>query len=172
MFKQTHTYEDYDGSTVTEDLYFNINRIELGKNLHIVKKFEDAQKQLEGPERDLKPEEIKMVLDLVEILMKLAYGVRDEKNGRMLFVKNEEIWLGFAQAAIYDSYLFWLFENPKRVEDFMQGLMPKELREEAAKVGENLPQSSTVEIAPSEEPIGEKKFREMSREEQLQAFKD
>jgi len=132
MLKQTFTYENFDGQQVTEDLYFNLTKVELSENFWLKDRVEEVQKMLNGPARDLKPEETFKVLEVVKDFMKIAYGVRSEDGRR--FVKNDQVWEEFSQSAAYDAFLFSLFETPERAYSFIVGVMPRDLAEGAAKL--------------------------------------
>lgn len=138
MIKYTHKYEDYDGNEVTEDLYFNLRRDELAENLHIVADFERMEKIVQEERRQLKPEEVKLMFGLIKELMRLAYGVRAGEDNRR-FKKaheHEDIWYNFYEAKVYESFIFWLFEDAERANDFAAKLMPAELRGEAIKIAQ------------------------------------
>lgn len=93
MLKQTVTYQDWDDNEVTDTLYFNISKIELMNNLHLQDRIDKLQKMLEGGERQLTPTEVTEILEIVKILMELAYGVRSEDGKR--FIKTQEVWQEF-----------------------------------------------------------------------------
>lgn len=128
MLKRTITYVDYDGEKQSVLLHFNLTKTELMENLDLKKKLEDVRDRLEGPERDLTVEEIRMLLDVVKYLMKVSYGVRSEDGKR--FIKNEEVWTEFTQTPAYDEAIFSLFKNPEEAVAFITGIAPADLREE------------------------------------------
>lgn len=132
MLKQTFTYEDFNGHQVTEDLYFNLTKVELSENFWLKARVDEVQKMLTGPARDLQPEETFKILEVVKDFMRLAYGVRSEDGKR--FVKGDQIWQEFSQSAAYDAFLFSLFESPEKAYSFVFGVMPKDLAEGAAKM--------------------------------------
>lgn len=179
--KRIHSYNDHDDNPVKELLEFGLTRIELGKNLHLRKEFEEMQKVTKEDPRELEDHEVRRMIMLIEALMKLTYGVRGGPDNRRL-IKNEDVWLNFAESNAYDSFVFWLFQDTERANDFMEALMPPELREAAAEL--NLEQADpNAPIAPAEIPDEEletpakkvplKKKRDVpSHEELLQMFHD
>lgn len=149
MLKQTVQYKDFDGNDAMETLYFNITQTEAAENLHLQERFQRLEDKLgltDGkPDRQLTPEEIQEVLDLVKILMKLAYGVRSDDGKR--FIKTDQIWEEFTQTAVYDAFLMGLFRDPEKANDFMLGVFPQEMREEAARQAAQQGTSSTPDIS-------------------------
>lgn len=133
VLKQTVQYTDFDGNQAMETLYFNLTRTEVAENLHLRDKFQDLENRLdlESGSRTLNPNEIAEVLDLVKILMKLAYGIRSDDGKR--FIKNDQIWEEFTQTAVYDAFLFSLFEDADKANEFMMGVFPRELADELAR---------------------------------------
>lgn len=181
MFKVDHTYEDWDGNTTTETLWFNISKTKLTKNLHLKDQFEDLQKRLigDGTPRELTTAEVQEMLDLVKTFMRLAYGVRtDDKH----FKQGEELWDEFTETAAYDSYLFSLFQDPDKAAEFLTSVLPSDLRAEAeAEVSRRLESMNTKieavadadfeqSVLPTAPPVLEpsaKKFEDYSRPELL-----
>lgn len=131
MLKQTVSYENFDGHTVTEDLYFNITKTELANEIEKAEEIARLQTMFDGPQRELSAGEVKKLLELIKWLVKLSYGVRSEDGKR--FVKTPQVWEEFTQTAAYDAFLFGLFEQPERAVQFMIGVVPKDLRGDVEK---------------------------------------
>lgn len=163
MLKKTITYEDFDGNTTTETLHFNITKTELADNLDLAEELRELETMLEGEERSLTTLEIRQILNLVKRLAKLAYGVRSEDGKR--FIKEENTWTEFTQTAGYDAFLFGLFENPELAMEFLMGIIPKDLREQA-EASVNNGQESMKFNMPEETP---KKLEDYTDVESLEA---
>lgn len=186
MLKKTVEYTDFNDNRATETLYFNITKTELADNLHLQSELERIQEELGGDPRDLTPDEVQKVLNLVKTLMKLSYGVRSDDGKR--FIKSEEVWTEFTQTAVYDAFLFSLFENPDNAVSFMLGIIPSDLRgqvmsatTETGLVTAQQRPVETVEL-PTEPPVVEKKEptdeellemdpNQMTQEQLLRAFR-
>lgn len=134
MLTKSVTYTNYDDEVVTKELNFNLSRVELTEQLHLVERLQTIQDTIfAGPKREMTPIEIQAILDTVKLLMKLSYGIREDDR----FVKSEEVWEHFTQTMAYDEFLFSLFENPETAVEFMVEIMPRELRDDVrAKVEE------------------------------------
>lgn len=131
MLKQTIEYTDFDDNKCVETLYFNITKAELAENLNLKDRLEDMAAMMEGARRGLETEEINQIIALVKTFMKLSYGVRSADGKR--FVKTNEQWTEFTQTAAYDAFLFSLFSEPNKAVEFMSGVLPTDLREQAMK---------------------------------------
>ena len=131
MIKETITYEDFNGDKQTEDLYFNITKTELSDFLDRYEELKRMQARFEGLSRDLNMSEIKEMIGVVKMFVEASYGVRSEDGKR--FRKSPEIWADFRDSAAYDEFLFSLFQNPDKIMPFLNGIMPKDLKEEAEK---------------------------------------
>jgi len=127
MLKQTVHYEDFNGNQAVETLYFNLTKTELQENLHLQAELEKLQESFDGEDRTLTREDMQATLNMVKTFMKLAYGERSADGKR--FIKSDELWTEFTQTAVYDQFLFSLFEDPARGVAFMTGIMPSDLRE-------------------------------------------
>lgn len=128
MLKQTVTYTDYNDEQQTEDLYFNLTKTEVAENLFdLLPRIEAFAKATDGPLRELSNDEVKEMLDIVKVLIKASYGERSP-DGKY-FRKSEQIYTDFTQSAVYDKFVFDMFEDVEKANNFMIGIMPKDLRE-------------------------------------------
>ena len=143
MLKQTVTYTDFDDVERTETLYFNITKSELLANLDLKERLEKSANMLKGAERELTPEEINEVVQLVKLFMRLSYGVRSEDGRR--FKKNADIWEAFTETAAYDAFFMSLFTETNKAIDFLVGVVPKDLRDAAEKEMQN--KAATISAA-------------------------
>ena len=134
MIKKTITYTDFNDESVTEDFYFHIKKSTLLDNLDLKDTLQDLQDRLtqEGrTEENLTEEEVRLLLGVVKRLMELSYGERSEDGKRHR--QSPEIWADFKDSAAYDAILFQLFQEKGQAMDFLAGVMPKELLEQAEK---------------------------------------
>ena len=115
MVKKTVTYEDFSGDSVTETLYFKLNRTELLEmdKAHGFKLDEYLGRLLTEKAHS------EMTLFVKELLMK-AYGEKDSDNRH--FVKSEEMAERFAQSLAFDV-LFETLMDEKEAGAFVDGLM-------------------------------------------------
>ena len=129
MLKKTITYEDYDGNVRTEDLYFFISKSELtemelttpGGFTNKLEKITNAQ---DGGE---------IMKIFKEIILK-AYGEKSD-DGRAFIKKRNGVSLAetVEQTPAYDALFTELLLDPDKAAAFINGIMPKDLINEANK---------------------------------------
>ena len=127
MLKKTMTTVDFGGTERTEDYYFNLTKAEImemqlctdGGFVETVKKIVAAKNQLE-------------LTRLFKKIICASYGVLSP-DGRK-FVKNQQVLDDFMATQAYsDLYIELLSGDGKAAEDFVNGILPKDLTNEAAK---------------------------------------
>lgn len=177
MHKATIQYEDFDGRTQTEDLYFNISKTEITDNLDLEERFEKVKVLFDGGPREWSRPEVDTYLSLVKHVMSIAYGVRSEDGKR--FRKSPEIWDDFKSSAAYDAYLFSLFTEPDKANQFLVGVLPPDLRIEAQKEIEKnggvvpapvAPTASDEAAGPTDEELLRMHPMDMTEEQAERAF--
>lgn len=177
MLKKTITYEDFNGDSATETLYFNLTRTETIDLMDLRPRLEEWSNRVSGDPRELTTDEVRELLNLVKLLIDASYGLRSPDGKR--FVKNDDILTEFKQTALYDEFLFGLFENIEECLSFLQGIVPKKFATaaediQAPKVVEvALPQPVLEEVKPwiaeNRDPTGAE-LQSMSKEEMIEAF--
>lgn len=126
MLKKTISYVDYNGVKREENYYFNLSKAELlemetgtvGTFTETVSKIIAAKDQ---------PALVKLFKDMI---LK-AYG---EKTPDGRFEKSEEITNKFVSSAAYSELYMELATNDGAAAEFVKGVMPSDLQEEAAKL--------------------------------------
>ena len=127
MLNKTMTTVDFGGTERTEDYYFNLTKAEImemqlctdGGFVETVKKIVEAKNQLE-------------LTRLFKKIIGASYGVLSP-DGRK-FVKNQQVLDDFMATQAYsDLYIELLSGDGKAAEDFVNGILPKDLTNEAAK---------------------------------------
>lgn len=117
MFIDTITYEDFNGNEVSEDVYFNISKmeaIELESSYPggYSKKLQDCVKS--GDNMD--------VINVFKEFVDLSYGVKSEDGKR--FVKSEEELEKFKSSPIYDEFMLKIISDEEYAIDFAIGVFP------------------------------------------------
>lgn len=126
MIKQTVAYTNLDGNAATEDLYFNLNKSELiDLELEQERSMSDMLKEIgEDPTA-------KDVLWMLKTFVHRSYGKRSE-DGRK-FIKNKDVLEDFIDSEPYSEFLWTLINNPQKAMEFITGLMPADIMEQAKK---------------------------------------
>ena len=126
MYKKTVTYTDYDGVERTESFFFNLSRAELldmelgsdGGMTGLINKIVDEK-------------DTKRIVGLFKDIMNRSYGVKSDDGKR--FIKNEEVLNEFLDSAAYSDIYMELVTNTDKAIEFVNGIMPADLVEKAAK---------------------------------------
>lgn len=124
MLKKTITYEDYNGETQTEVVYFNLSKPELVE-LTIDGSFEKRIRAM----IDAK-DAVGVIAELKKII-NMSYGVKSEDGKR--FIKNPQQTEEFSQTAAYEALFMELALDADKAADFIIKIMPKDLAPEQGK---------------------------------------
>lgn len=120
MLKKTVQYEDFDGNTVNEELYFNLSKSEL---IELEVQYEGGL--AETLQNIVKANDMKNLIAEFKKLILLAYGVKADDGKR--FVKSDELRTAFSQSLAYDALFMELATNENSAGDFIQGIVPKDM---------------------------------------------
>ena len=130
MLKKTVKYEDFDGNTREETLYFFISKTELTEMElktpgGFAKKLESISKSTNGGE----------IMEVFKDIILTAYGEKSE-DGRAFIKKKNGVRLAdeFEQSAAFDALFTELITNPDKASAFVNGIMPQDLMNEANKL--------------------------------------
>lgn len=132
MVKKTVTYTDYNGEEVTKDFYFNLTKME----------FNELDENIPGGlqnliDKLLTEKDKGLTVKLLSILLLAAYGekvdgrfVKEDAYGRKLsnYFKVSEAW---------DVLFMNLVKNDREMGEFLVGIVPKDMAEDAKKAIEN-----------------------------------
>ena len=126
MQKLTVQFENFEGETVTEDLYFHLN----------IKEIQDMENQWDVPLTKriallTDTQDGKEAFNLMRDIIEAAYGERSEDGKR--FVKNEEVLKNFTQGLAYDDVIIKFIDGSLDLSKFIEGLLPKKVFELAKK---------------------------------------
>ena len=120
MFKETVSYEDYDGNQRTEDFYFNLTKPEL-----LELNFENAG----GLEKYLKKivdsNNNKEIISTFKKIVLMAYGEKSDDGRR--FIKSDEMKKEFEQSAAYPEIFMKYATDANAAAKFVNGVFPKDM---------------------------------------------
>lgn len=125
MFKDTITYEDFDGNIREETVYFNMSRMEA---MELMASYPDGYDHYLQSVVD--SGDSRLIVDTFSGFVKKAYGVKSEDGTR--FVKSEELSEEFGQTAVYDEIMMKLAQNEEYVKAFVRGVVPQGIQNSAA----------------------------------------
>lgn len=122
MIKWPITYTNYNGDTVTEDYYFNLNKAEL-----IQMQFESNGSYSGFINRIVEERDFKALGTEFRKIILSAYGKKSD-DGRQ-FRKSEEMRNEFEQSEAYATLYYELLSDTDQMTKFIQGVLPADLRE-------------------------------------------
>lgn len=134
MVKKTITFTDFEGKEVTKDFYFNLSKME----------FRVLDRKIPGGlqnmiDQIMKEKDEDRLIDLLDILILESYGeksedgrfVKEDRFGRRLssFFKVSEAW---------DTLFMNMVQNEKELSEFLTGIVPKDVAEQASEEAKKL----------------------------------
>lgn len=117
MLKLTRTYTDYNGSSRTEDFYFNltqaeITEMELSVDGGLVEMINRITAAKDG----------KQIIALFKDIVLRAYGEKSADGRR--FIKNQELRDAFSQTEAYSDLFIELATDADAAAKFINGIVP------------------------------------------------
>lgn len=118
MLKKSITFTDYNGNTITEDYYFNLNKVEV-MEMELV-----HPEGLKGwIERIVRIDDRQELIRMFHDIILQAYGEKDESGRR--FIKSEEMRKAFEQSEAFSELYMELITDENAAAEFMNGIIPK-----------------------------------------------
>lgn len=119
MYKDTRTFEDYDGKKVTKTFYFNLNKAEIA----------EMELTTDGGlgdrlDRIIKAQDTPSIIKEFKSLILKSYGEKSEDG--LHFNKSEEISKAFESTQAYSDLFMELIESPEKASAFINGIVPQE----------------------------------------------
>lgn len=126
MLIKTITFKDYFGNERTQDFYFNLNESELTDMNLMVKG---------GLERQIKniiaTQDQPKLIEYFKSVILASYGKISEDGVR--FIKSKELSTEFSQTDAFNKLYMELVSDADKAADFINGVVPQELADEANK---------------------------------------
>lgn len=155
MLKKTITYEDFNGETVSEEHFFHLSKAELIKmELSHKDGLSEAMKKI------IAAEDGKAIIEEFEKIILGAYGRRSD-DGRH-FHKSQELRDEFKSSEAYSTLFMELVTQTDKAVEFINGVMPAGLVEEAKKVAAG--EKPALATVPEPETMTKVEFDELSTE--------
>lgn len=126
MLKETRNYTDFNGENKTEDFYFNLTKAEIAEmELAVDGGFQSYLKRIINAK-----DTPSLVAVFKKIILK-AYGIKSD-DGKY-FRKSDEISYDFSQTQVYSDMFIELSTDAQKASDFINGIIPPDLRGDGAK---------------------------------------
>ena len=130
MIKWPITYTDYNGETVTEEFYFNLNKAEV-----MEMNLEANGAYGEYLQRIVEQRDGKQIAHAFKNLILSSYGEKSADGRR--FVKSEEMRKEFEQSEAFSELYMQLAFDSDTATKFMEGILPKIETSDDKPVAEN-----------------------------------
>ena len=128
MLKKTITYKDlFTEEEVTDDFFFHLSKAEL---VELELSHKDGLS--EALQRIIAAEDGKGIVTEFKKIILMSYGKRSEDGKR--FVKNANVREEFESSEAYSTLFMELVTNTDSAIEFINGIIPQGMAEEAAKV--------------------------------------
>ena len=141
MLKKTITYTDFNGEEVSEDFFFHLSKAEL------VELEMSHQGGLQEAIRKIaEAEDGKAIIAEFKNIILSSYGQRSTDGRR--FIKNQTLREEFESTEAYSTLFMELVTDADKASEFVRGVIPQDLAEEAAKA---IPTAPVLASAPDVE---------------------
>lgn len=127
MLKKTIKYSDFDGNEREEDFYFNLTKAEIAEMEMAVNGGYSAMLN-----RIVSEQDGPTIAETFKQFILASYGEKSA-DGRE-FNKSEEITKRFTSTEAYSELYMELITDAKAAADFVNGVLPKDMGDAAAKV--------------------------------------
>ncbi len=127
MLKKTITYVDFNGDEVSEDFYFHLSKAEL-----VELEMSHEGGLTEQMRRIAQAQDGKAIIAEFKNIILGSYGQRSPDGRR--FIKNQALRDEFESTEAYSTLFMELVTDAEKAAEFVRGVIPQDLAEEAAKV--------------------------------------
>ena len=125
MYKREITYTDFQDVERTETCWFNLSEadmldLQLAPKQGLAEYMNEIMADLDNHRTE--------VLDFIKKLLVMAYGVRREIAGKVIFTKTDDDKLLFQYGGAFDALYTEFLKNPNEIYAFIQGAAPLKYR--------------------------------------------
>lgn len=124
MYTRVINYEDYDGNQRTLEAHFNLNKAEL---LELQVSWDGGLEKV--LHKIIEEKDQKRMIEMFKMIILKSYGKKSLDGNR--FEKSEAITEEFTQTEAYSELFMLLATDDKAAAEFINGIMPKKLVDEA-----------------------------------------
>ena len=137
MLKKVIEYPDYEGNPATAVLYFHLNKFEWLELEAYTK-----GGLIPNLENALETKNAKKTIDLLKKIILRAYGEKNPETG--MFEKDDERAIRFSRTEAFSELFYELAYNEEASKAFFMGLIPPDVREQAAAMSNQVTNFPTV----------------------------
>ena len=125
MLKKIITYTDYNGVERTEPFYFNLSKAEL-----MEMELGVTGGMTEMLDKIIAAKDAPSLMKTFKEMIMTAYGVKSDDGKRL--IKSEELSIAFTQTEAYSVLFMELITDDKAAADFVNGIIPNEIKDKVA----------------------------------------
>lgn len=118
MLKRTMTYTDFEGTTRTEDFYFNLSKAEI-----LEMELGTSGGMVEMLKRIIAAQDSKCIIETFKDVIFKAYGEKSPDGKR--FIKTKELAEAFSQTEAYSDLFMELATDGAAAAAFINGIVPQ-----------------------------------------------
>ena len=126
MIAKKIQFNDYNGVEREETFYFNLSKAELTEM-----EMGTTGGLAEMINKIIETKDIPSIIKIFKDLIFKAYGEKSADGKR--FIKSEELSIAFSQTEAYSELFMELAMNAEKAAEFMNGVIPSDLQQNAAK---------------------------------------
>jgi hypothetical protein len=164
MLKKTITYTNFNDEEVTEDHFFHLSKAEL---VELEMSHQDGLS--EALQRIIAAEDGKAIIAEFKKIILGAYGKKSPDGKR--FIKNQELRDEFESSEAYSTLFMELVTETDKAIEFINGIVPQGLAEDAAKVTQ-LRQVEAPETKPEPRIITKAEVEAMAQDDLVKLGND
>jgi hypothetical protein len=127
VLKKTITYKDFNNEEVSEDFFFHLSKAEI-----VELEMSEEGGLSEALKKIIASQDGKEIIARFKEIILGSYGKRSPDGKR--FVKNQQVREEFESSEAYSVLFMELVTDAGKAAEFVNGIIPKGMAEEAAKV--------------------------------------
>ena len=139
MLKKTITYVDFNGDEVSEHFFFHLSKAEL-----VELEMSHQGGLQEAIRRIVEAEDGKAIIAEFKNIILSSYGQRSADGKR--FIKNQTLRDEFESTEAYSTLFMELVTDADKASEFVSGVIPQDMAEEAAKLATLAPVPEETEV--------------------------
>lgn len=134
MYSRKIKYTDYDGNQREEEFYFHLNKAEV---LEMQMSWDGGLDKI--LRKIIEEKDTKRMIEMFKMIILKSYGEKSLDGKR--FIKTPEVVEAFTQTEAYSELFMLLSTDDEAAAEFINGILPKTLIEDAKKLEEEQKQA-------------------------------
>lgn len=126
MYSINVPYTDYDGNERVEECFFNLNKAEV---LELQMSWDGGLDKL--LHKMIAEKDQKRLIEMFKMIILKSYGQKSLDGRR--FIKNAQLTEEFTQTEAYSELFMLLATDDEKASEFINGILPKKLIDDAQK---------------------------------------